>query len=266
MTELPWGSFLSSIAVFLVISVLVYQFNSLNYTQEILSESSLYNVDLSKTVSLLTSNLEKERIEMEASLAEQSNSLSSMKTQLDALEAELEATQQANEDLTTQVTGYRAQNDVLRQKLETILGSASRSGVELSPSPVGASGLTLEELQVLTKGTSLAGIEPALLQIEKDYNCNALFALAVAKLETGLGTSENCVLRNNIFGILGRTGWVSYATKSDSVIHFGKIMQSNYFSKGFVTLDRIGPRYAEGSTTWAPKAKMYMLNDLRKIT
>ena len=266
LRELPWIKYFKILTVLIVIGILGYQFYSLRFHAEKLTQTQQYNLDLTKKVSLLTSDLNEERMFLQTSLADQSTELTTLKGQLDQLSTTLSATQKSNTDLSAQIEGYRAQNDVLRQKLETILGSASRSGEELSPSPVGKSGLTVTDLQKLTKGTPLAGIEPALLKIEADYNCNALYALAVAKLESGIGTSENSRMKNNIYGILGSNGWVAYASKSDSVLSFGKIMKSNYFSKGYVTLDRIGPRYAEGSTTWAPKAKNYMLNDMRLLS
>lgn len=270
--ELPWVTYLKILTVLIIIGILGYQFFSLRLHAEKLAQAQLYNMDLNKKVSVLTSDLKEERLILQTSLTDQTSELSTLKDQLNRLDTDLSTTRQSNGDLTeaidsykAQIDSYKAQNDVLRQKLETILGTASRSGEELSPSPQGKSGLTLNDLQKLTKGTPLAGIEPSLLKIEADYNCNALYALAVAKLESGIGTSPNAKNKNNIYGILGKTDWVAYATKSDSVLSFGKIMKSNYFSKGFVTLDRIGPRYAEGSTTWAPKAKNYMLNDLRKL-
>ncbi len=270
--ELPWVTYLKILTVLVIIGILGYQFFNVRFHAEKLTQAQLNNMDLTKKVSVLTSDLKEERLMLQTSLADQSSELSTLNDQLNRLDTNLSTTQQTNGELIEQINGYKAQiesfkaqNDVLRQKLETILGTASRSGEELSPSPVGKSGLTLTDLQFLTKGTPLAGIEQALLKIEADYNCNALYSLAVAKLESGIGTSPNARNKNNIFGILGKTDWVTYATKSDSVLSFGKIMMSNYFSKGFVTLERIGPRYAEGSTTWAPKAKYHMLNDLRKL-
>jgi len=265
LRELPWINYLKLISIIIVIGMLGYQFANLDYYTKKLAQSQQDNSDLALNVSLLTSNLNEERMTTQSSLVEQSNDLVAMKDQIAKLGVDLSAAQQTNADLTTQLNGYKTQNDVLRQKLETLLGTASRSGEELSPSPVGKSGLTLAELQKVTKGTALVGIEPALLKIETDYNCNALYALSVAKLESGGGTSLLGRTQNNLFGMRGSSGWLSYASKSDSIIAFGKLMKSNYFAKGYKTLDRIGPRYAEGSTSWALKAKNYMLNDMRKI-
>jgi len=38
----------------------------------------------------------------------------------------------------------------------------------------------------------------------------------------------------------------------------GYKLRENYINKGAVTIDQIGPRYAGGSSTWAPKVKHFM--------
>ena len=86
----------------------------------------------------------------------------------------------------------------------------------------------------------------------------------MAKLETGSGTSFLVKQYNNLFAMRGGSDWYSYKTRSDSVVAFGKLMD-NYFKKGYNTLDKIGPRYCEGSTSWALKAKYHMITDMRKL-
>ncbi len=265
LREFPWGACIKYFTIFLIIGILGYQFLTLRVHATNLAQSQQLNSKLTTDVSLLASDLQEERIASLSSLVEQSNDLEQMKVQIEKLTADLSKTKQDNSDLSAQLKSVKTQNDVFRNKLETMLGQASRSGSELTPSPIGKSGLTLKELQKLTKGSTLVGIEPALLQIETTYNCNALYALAVAKLETGGGTSELCRNHNNLFGMRARSGWISFKTKADSVISFGKLMKNNYFGKGFNTLAKIGPRYAEGSTTWDDKAKYHMTNDMRKL-
>lgn len=265
LRELPWLTYLKCLTVVIIAGILAYQFFSLRFHTQRLNSSLSLNQELSSKVAVLTSNLEEEQTAMDNYLAEQSSSLSTLNEKIDSLSAALQKTQQDNKDLNDQLTSVKSQNTVLRQKLETILGQSSRSGTALEPSPVGRSGLTVADLKKLTRGTGLAGIEEALLQIETAYNCNALYALAVAKLETGCGSSELCRNHNNLFGMRGSRDWNTYSTKSASVLAFGKLMKTNYFSKGYVTLRRIGPRYAEGSTSWANVAKTYMLTDMRRL-
>lgn len=265
LRELPWMTYIKYFSLAIIVGYLGFQFFSMRFHAYNLAQSQKLNKELTSKVSTLNTTLSEEKQLAASSLAKQSDDLQQMKLQITKLSTDLSETKQDNSDLTTQINNYRNQNDVLRQKLETMLGNASRSGSELSPSPIGKSGMTLAELQKLTKGTNLAGIETALLKIETTYNCNALFALAVAKLETGGGTSKLCKENNNLFGMRKSSGWMKFSTKSESVLYFGNLMKTKYFAKGYKTLAKIGPKYAEGSTTWDDKAKYHMLNDMRKI-
>lgn len=265
LRELPWISYLKYISLILVISILGFQFLSLRNNSVKLFQTQQTNTELIRKVSTLSLTLEEERISLESTLVDQSNSLIQMKDQITKLNSEISQTKTDNKDLLSEINSIRGQNDVLRHKLETVLGSASRSGSALTPSPTGQSGLSLTELKKLTYGTALEGIETSLLKIETDYNCNALFALSVAKVESGCGASLLGRTKNNLFGIRGKSDWRSFTSKSECILFFGKMMKSNYFSKGYLTLERIGPRYAEGSTTWAVHTKNYMIADMHKV-
>ena len=264
IAELPWKTIIKVSAAVIISGIFIFQFFTLKYHEKRSSRTLIDNLKLNDTVSALTDDLFEERISFEAFVTEQLERNVSLKKGLDETSDTLTETQEENTVLIEQLAAARLQNDILRNKLDTMLGNASRNGEELSPSPMGPSGLTVQDLRKLTQGTNLAGIEEALLQIEEEYNVNALYALAVAKLETGSGTSFLCNEYNNLFGMRGKD-WYRYTSKNDSVLAFGKLMVGNYFSKGFVTLERIGPRYAEGSKTWAIKAKYHMLMDMRKL-
>lgn len=257
-------TYFKATAAVLICGVLIYQFFTLRYHAARSSETLSNNLQLNAKVSTLTTDLTQERVSFETFITDQLERIVELDDQVNDLTTVLDTTETDNAELLQQIESARKQNDVLRNKLDTLLGNASRSGAELTPSAVGTSGLTLKELQVLTSGTNLAGIEPALLQIEKDYNVNALYALAVAKLETGSGTSFLVKRYNNLFAMRGGADWFSYKSKADSVVAFGKLMDS-YFKKGYNTLDKIGPRYCEGSKSWALKAKYHMITDMRKL-
>lgn len=262
--EFPWMTYFKVTVAVIICGALIYQFFTLRYHAARSSETISHNIQLNAKVSGLTTDLTEERVSFETFVTDQLDKIVELDDQVNDLSSVLDTTVTDNADLLQQLESARKQNDILRNKLDTLLGKASRSGAELTPSAVGTSGLTLKELQKCTAGTNLAGIEPALLQIEKDYNVNALFALAVAKLETGSGTSFLVKQHNNLFAMRGGSGWYTYKSKSDSVVAFGKLM-AGYFSKGYNTLDKIGPRYCEGSESWALKAKYHMITDMRRL-
>ncbi|MFA7205370.1 MAG: glucosaminidase domain-containing protein [Saccharofermentanales bacterium] len=262
--ELPWKTIIKVSSAVIMAGIFIFQFFTLKYHEKRSSQTLMDNLQLNEKVSTLTHDLSEERVSFETFITDQLERNVELESTLTETNDVLTDIRDENTLLLDELAAARLQNDVLRNKLNTMLGNASRNGEELSPSPMGPSGLSVKDLQKLTKGTNLAGIEEALLQIEDEHNVNALYALAVAKLETGSGTSFLCNEYNNLFGMRGKD-WYRYETKNDSVLAFGELMVRNYFSKGFVTLERIGPRYAEGSNTWAIKAKFHMLRDMRKL-
>ncbi len=263
--ELPWMTYFKAAAAVILCGGLVFQFFALRYHAARSSETLKNNLQLNARVSSLTTDLTSEKVSFETFITDQLEKSAELGDKVQELSSELDITETENVDLLKQLESARAQNDILRSKLDTMLGKASRSGSELTPAAMGKSGLTVKELQKLTAGTTLAGIEESLLKIEKTNNVNALFALAVAKLETGIGTSFLVKNYNNLFAMRGGSGWFRYRSKNDSVAAFGTLM-ADYFSKGYNTIDKIGPRYAEGSKSWALKAKYHMITDMRKIT
>lgn len=262
--ELPWLYILKSVLVLIICTVLIYQFVGFRHYYEKSVDAYNKNENLETKVSLLSTELTDEKTQKETIIARQLTMTEELRNQIDELTFELTEITTENEELLSHLNSTKSQNDTLRNKLETLLGTSSRSGSQLSPSVTGRSGLTLSDLQRLTSGTGLVGIEEALLTIELANNVNALFALSVAKLESGNGRSFLSTNQNNIFGFRGRNGWMSFKSKTDCVLYFGQLIENFYVGKGYDTLAKIGPRYAEGSTSWAPKVQEIMVNDMRR--
>lgn len=60
------------------------------------------------------------------------------------------------------------------------------------------SNLKAEEYNKILEGTNLYGLGYALEQAEKTYNINGLYLLGLTCLESGYGTSNFAVYRNNL--------------------------------------------------------------------
>lgn len=118
------------------------------------------------------------------------------------------------------------------------------------------SGLTADELRVITQGTGLEGIEEAVLQIEQQYGINPLFTLALAAHESAWGSSAFATTRNNLFGIAAYDSNVnaaySFRSKSDCVRFFGEMIHEVYFMEGRTTIESIHAKYAS-DPGWATK-------------
>ena len=131
------------------------------------------------------------------------------------------------------------------------------------------SNVSVQQLQKLLDGTDLEGIEYALKEVEDKFGINALFTLAVAKLESGHGTSALARNKNNLFGMNAVDGdaygkGFAYPSKSHSVLDFGQRIKKYYVNKGLDDLHSINRKYSS-SPTWASKVSAIMYSDIRKL-
>ncbi|MFC4601240.1 glucosaminidase domain-containing protein [Cohnella hongkongensis] len=134
------------------------------------------------------------------------------------------------------------------------------------------SGLTEEDIALIFKGTELAGhgLEETILEVEEKYGINALFTIAVMKLESGNGSSRLAKSKNNLFG-LNATGpdphrkAFAFETKGDSVKKFGQLLADKYVGKGYTTIEKIGTKYCPANSKWPSLVKNIMKRDYKKL-
>lgn len=111
-----------------------------------------------------------------------------------------------------------------------------------------------DEIDNLLIGTNLYGIGNSVQKAEMLYGVNSLFIISLAVVESGWGESYLATTRNNLFGICAYDGnegaATSFATKEDCVLHLGKLISEEYFSKGRTDLYSINAIYASNSD-WA---------------
>lgn len=133
------------------------------------------------------------------------------------------------------------------------------------------SGLTEAHIAKLFKGTALAGhgIESVVLEIEEEYGINALFTIAVMKLESGNGKSRLSRTKNNLFGLNATSSAdskaFSFKSKGESVRKFGQLLSDKYVDKGYTTVDKVAKKYCPASSSWAGKVMNIMKSDYRKL-
>lgn len=134
-----------------------------------------------------------------------------------------------------------------------------------------ASNLTEDDIAELFDGTELEGhdIEEAVLEVEEEYGINALFTVAVMKLESGNGKSKLAKNKNNLFGLNATGGGnhkaFSFETKGDSVRKFGQLLAKNYVGKGYTTIDKIAKKYCPANPKWASLVLNIMKRDYNKL-
>jgi beta-N-acetylglucosaminidase len=125
--------------------------------------------------------------------------------------------------------------------------------------------LSVEDIAKLIRGTNLQGTEFAIYEIEKEYGVNALFTLAICKLESDLGSSSVAKNKNNLFGAKTDNGYIRYTSKIESIKKFGQFMKSLYIDQGLVTLKQINPKYCPPNSEWKNKVASIMSTFISKI-
>jgi hypothetical protein len=134
------------------------------------------------------------------------------------------------------------------------------------------SGLTEEDISIIFDGTALEGhgLEETILEVEEEYGINALFTIAVMKLESGNGSSSLAKKKNNLFGLnaSGKDAHkkaFSFETKGDSVRKFGQLLSKNYVGKGYTTIEKIATKYCPANSKWSGLVKNIMTRDYKKL-
>lgn len=103
------------------------------------------------------------------------------------------------------------------------------------------SNMTLEQLQKWTKrfAPNWVGLEPAILEYDKQVNL--VFLLAVARAETGAGTTDGMVGAYNCFNIIGKGGnYISYNSYLESIADFVSLLTSAYLSPNGIYFNGYG--------------------------
>ena len=154
------------------------------------------------------------------------------------------------------VTIYSSFEDrtVLQEEVDDYLATGiwfDVKPVNITMNPFQKTNLYPEELEiVLTNG--LSGYGQAFYNMERLYGINSIFAISVAELESGNGTSSAFRNKNNAFGI---GPGMRFSSVESGIYYFGDLMnKSTYYGK---SIDRIGSIYCVGGN-WANKVKSLM--------
>lgn len=124
-----------------------------------------------------------------------------------------------------------------------------------------SSELSPDELETIVSGSGLSGLGYAFYDMEQNYGVNAVFAIAVARLESGSGTSYMAIYDNNLFGMMG----LSYSSKEACIDDFGSLIRYYYFDRGLTTVYSINPVYCPDNYDWAPYVESIMYQDFARV-
>lgn len=102
------------------------------------------------------------------------------------------------------------------------------------------SGLSISQFDSILLGTALEGMGETIWNIEQEHNINGLLLLSVARSESGLGSSQMAKTKNNLFGMRASSGYLSYASRKESMEAFASLMNRGYAN---MTLNQIAKKY-----------------------
>lgn len=117
------------------------------------------------------------------------------------------------------------------------------------------SGLSAKQFDTITKilfkklgkaENSMCTLGKALYDVEQTYGVNGLYILGIGALESGWGTSQLAINKNNLYGLYGK----SFDNVYDCTMYMGKLLRTKYLDQGLISLKDIATKYCEGNETW----------------
>lgn len=97
------------------------------------------------------------------------------------------------------------------------------------------SNLKADDFNKMLEGTNLSGLGGALEQAEKEHGVNGLYLMGLACLESGYGTSNYAVNRNNLVGwnaVNSNPNKASYFdSKEECILYVAEKLKTNYLSE-----------------------------------
>ncbi len=144
--------------------------------------------------------------------------------------------------------------------------------VEVQPQRIEVyEGMTIEELSAkLDRNLAdlLAGKGNLIATKCLEKGVDPYMAVAIILLETGCGQGRCSSLVRSCNNVGGQKGypscsgsWKGYPTLDEGIIGFVDNLYNNYYARGLMTVESIGPRYAE-SSAWPAKVNSY-INKIR---
>ncbi len=125
------------------------------------------------------------------------------------------------------------------------------------------SNLTPDMLEALMP-PALKGLGQAFYTGEQLHNINALFVLAIVRLESGNGTSHLARTQNNLGGIKsGEEAYRTFASKEECIAYMFDLLDRKYISQGRDTIPAVAAIYCE-TDGWRPQVSSIMRQLIQK--
>ncbi|MBZ6441873.1 glucosaminidase domain-containing protein [Paenibacillus polymyxa] len=93
-------------------------------------------------------------------------------------------------------------------------------------------------------GGALKGYGDVFVQAGQKYGVDPALLAAIAVHETGNGTSKAVKNRNNVGGMMGKNGLMTFNSLQDGIDKMASNLKRNYIDKGLTTIPQIQRKYA----------------------
>lgn len=155
-------------------------------------------------------------------------------------------------------------DDIVIQPMvpQVVIKGTKKVTTNVVKEPIVYNGLTMSQLVAkLNKNlnSTLSGTGNLYAKYAIEYGVDPYLAVAISLHETGCNnTCSNLVkTKNNVGGMMGNSGPLSFDTLEEGIQKFIKNLKVNYYDYGLTTPEQMNPKYA-ASKTWASKVNVYI--------
>jgi len=143
------------------------------------------------------------------------------------------------------IEGFRFMIGYASQILNGSMASTSAGALTSAAFDVrsGIGSVTAAQLNAQLGGV-LSGRGAEFIAAGQRYGINPAFLAAVAMHETGNGTSAAARLKNNVGGMMGKNGLMTFGSISEGIDAMARNLYRNYISQGLTTVEDIQRKYA----------------------
>lgn len=150
-------------------------------------------------------------------------------------EGKIELSYTINNEVKTITLASLTKGETMEEVEEVIVEIEKNYNLTLTTDLRTKSNLHAIDYDTMLKGTKLEGIGSALEQAEKNYSVNGLYLMGLCILESGWGTSDFAVKRNNLVGwnaVDNNPGQATtFESKEDCILKVAQKLQQNYLTE-----------------------------------
>ena len=105
-------------------------------------------------------------------------------------------------------------------------------------------------LDIFLTGGVLEGKGEQFCKAQEKHGINATFLAGIANHESWYGKSDYAINRNNIAGMRGKNGYLTFKSIDECIDKMAENIKQNYINQGYKTIGQSNKKYAE-STEWS---------------